>query len=943
MSGIRQVGIRLKPEGGAEVKNAAKEVERALDGMNNAAVAGADRATAATKRTVEQLKIEAGAAIAAESALQRQINATLGIGTVSPLTQRHQNAESKVLDRSAAALLAQLEPARVAQDRLNMELAEYDILLRKNKITIEQHAAAQALSRKRFDETTAALNRQGSGLSRNERASRLNLSRQASDVFVTAAMGMNPAMIAIQQGPQIMDAWATSGLKLSPVLVGLGVAAAGVAAAVGVLGYAYVQGEKNAYAFERAATGAGRAAGFTGQELKAAAQAGAEAGEISAKSSREVAIAYASTGKIGKEVMTGLVGITKDFASFIGKDVPEASGILAKSFSEPDKAAREMTRQFGLMDQETLKTIDSLVKQGDRLGAQKLLLEALTGAVSGHADQVSGFEGMWNRATTSLSNYLDKLAELMSTSPEERLANLEARANSTLSANGKVGTSQWERDQAQYALEREQRSQGVSSIADWFGAQASKANMEAQEEQDRKDKEKKGPKGKSAEQLAREALARQRREEDATAGQDMMIARAMDDFDVIQRLEGEARLRTRIRQLIDDGATAEEARVKATAEEVRLLEALKVQRDEAGLAIQRQTEMTAMRLLGDDRSIQNLQDRIDLEDAVLKYQQAGYDKLTATNMAEADRNRIIEARAEFMRRANEEAERDHQLNLARLSGDTDLYRYLDIEDRIERRAREIERRNNLNEGEGVEEARLIVAQELSAEATGARKAWMRGLMEDIRQGGIGDAIANQLDRATDHWMDKLAESLSELDWGGFVTAILGSFNTKGQDGSGWANAFSTLIGGGKGSGFAPMDKEAASTQPWLKSSGGFNWGDVMSWFGGHANGTEFSDGGWKWVGENGPELARVPRGAQVMDHNRSMMFAASQKQSNGFSIGTLKVENHGRDDMTASARMTPEGDLELILEPVVAKGIRKAGQTGDLARAYRQTPQTIKR
>lgn len=56
----------------------------------------------------------------------------------------------------------------------------------------------------------------------------LNLSRQLSDVGVTAAMGMNPLMILIQQGPQIADA-------LGEVKAGgMGVAAAFKQVAVGV-------------------------------------------------------------------------------------------------------------------------------------------------------------------------------------------------------------------------------------------------------------------------------------------------------------------------------------------------------------------------------------------------------------------------------------------------------------------------------------------------------------------------------------------------------------------------------------------------------------------------------------------------------------------------------------------------------------------------------------
>ncbi|QIG67371.1 tail tape measure protein [Rhizobium phage RHph_TM3_3_9] len=47
-------------------------------------------------------------------------------------------------------------------------------------------------------------------------------------------------------------------------------------------------------------------------------------------------------------------------------------------------------------------------------------------------------------------------------------------------------------------------------------------------------------------------------------------------------------------------------------------------------------------------------------------------------------------------------------------------------------------------------------------------------------------------------------------------------------------------------------------------------GSVLGWItgGGHATGTQFSPGGWKWVGERGPELMKVPGGAQVVPNNR---------------------------------------------------------------------------
>lgn len=47
----------------------------------------------------------------------------------------------------------------------------------------------------------------------------LNLSRQFADIGVTAAMGMNPLMIALQQGPQLMDIFQTAATRSGATIV----------------------------------------------------------------------------------------------------------------------------------------------------------------------------------------------------------------------------------------------------------------------------------------------------------------------------------------------------------------------------------------------------------------------------------------------------------------------------------------------------------------------------------------------------------------------------------------------------------------------------------------------------------------------------------------------------------------------------------------------------
>ncbi len=79
------------------------------------------------------------------------------------------------------------------------------------------------------------------GRNNAERYGRLNIARQGADVFTTAAMGMSPAMILIQQGPQVLDAMATSGITLSKSMVVSAGAVGGLAAA----GYIFVQWSKS--------------------------------------------------------------------------------------------------------------------------------------------------------------------------------------------------------------------------------------------------------------------------------------------------------------------------------------------------------------------------------------------------------------------------------------------------------------------------------------------------------------------------------------------------------------------------------------------------------------------------------------------------------------------------------------------------------------------------
>lgn len=260
------------------------------------------------------------------------------------------------------------------------------------------------------------------------------LSYQMNDVFSGLLTGQKPFQILMQQGPQITQIF--GGVRgtfvafkaaLTPAVIAMGGAVLAAGALIGA-GAALYASWRNAAASNQAITsavyGVGRAAGLTAQDVRDAAEAGAEAADISESSAERQAVAYARTGVIGAENMTMLISIGKDYAAMMGVEAEEATTQLADAMKDPAEAAREMTRQFGLLDQKTLELIDDQIEQGNQSAAQKILLDKLSEAVRGQATDIDGITSAWDAAARAVSNYWKRMGEALYTTPDERLERL---------------------------------------------------------------------------------------------------------------------------------------------------------------------------------------------------------------------------------------------------------------------------------------------------------------------------------------------------------------------------------------------------------------------------------------------------------------------------------------------------------------------------------------
>ncbi len=793
---------------------------------------------------LERMAREGREAYAAEQH-QRTFNAEYAPGLGRPVRSAAASAavfeEDDRQARAAAAIRAEIDPLTAAQDRYTAALQRTEVLKAKGHLTDSEFIAYQNRLQAELDQTTAALGRNTRGLTRRQMAGRLNITRQLTDIGVTGAMGMNPAMIAIQQGPQLLEAMSEGGVKVSSSMLLMGGALTAAAAGVAVLTAAYLSGEKASLALERAATGLGRTSGVTAGELDQLARAGAEQAEISTASARAQAAAYVSTGRIGSEVIGGLIAIGKDYAAVMGQDAEEATQSLAKAMAEPDKAAAALTDQIGLLDLATLDHIESLVKQGDRLEAQKILLEALTGAVSGQADKIGEVSNAWDAAARAVKNYWSALHDALHTNPDERLEQLDqslVRMYRQREQGSARSRPQWDRA---IAAEEARRAEILTDkLNDAAQGRTAAANRAAFQERQRQERARGGSGGRSgsgggsAERDAREAQQRARREEDRQVEIQMASARAAEDADRIRALEDQAALTRRLRELEDDGLSAAEAQAKAEAEQAQLMAARDVSMNRQLDALQRTQGLELDRLLGNEDIVATLERQEALQARIGAYEATNLKTDKARALAKADMLELDRARATVMAREVTLAAEAHALTLARLAGDDRRARQLEIQERIQSRAREIEKREKLKRGAGEDRARREISAEEQARMVGIGRDWAKGLAQDIRRSGIDDALADQLNRAADRMLDKLIDSLFNIDWAG-------------------------ILGGGKGGGGG-----------WISAGLKFLFGGV----GKNADGTDFWKGGPTWVGERGPELAWLPRGTAITDSARSMRMAA---------------------------------------------------------------------
>ena len=289
------------------------------------------------------------------------------------------SAESRKLDDSLTKLMGSLDKTTKAQQSLAAGTALLDRNLAAGNISANTHAAMLGKIGAAYGQTTEGAKGTSfatAGVSRElivlgHEAVSGNFSRMPGTLMVLASRTGNlGAIFAALASP----------VGLATLAIG------GLAAAMAYLGVKAAQAEKHMQALQDNMAATGRAGLYTRQMLDTMTDSLHKSGEISKEASKAIVDTFVRTRQIGGPLMQELVGIVERFARATGKDAPDAAKELAKAFADPEKGAKALDEELGLLTAAQKRLIEEQIRQGHTSQAQGMLLDALKVRMQGVGD-----------------------------------------------------------------------------------------------------------------------------------------------------------------------------------------------------------------------------------------------------------------------------------------------------------------------------------------------------------------------------------------------------------------------------------------------------------------------------------------------------------------------------------------------------------------------------
>lgn len=280
--------------------------------------------------------------------------------------------------------------------------------------------------------TFAPLNKALVESERNVRALRytsLNLGQQFADVGVSLASGISPLTTLIQQGPQIAGVLAEAsarGISLSSVFRSMGAALASllpalaiagpilaVVAAVGALGVAMLQGQKEMAQYKNALRVTGNAAGVLSSELQKMSEDVAKSTDTGLGKARETVLALAATGKVAGDEIGRIAEIAVRIQDYTGQNATAVAAQFANMGENVSAFAMKFNEQYHVLSSAQLEHIRLLQEEGRMAEAQSELIIAAQRKLAERGEADLGIlERAWRKVANAVGDVWENMKKV---------------------------------------------------------------------------------------------------------------------------------------------------------------------------------------------------------------------------------------------------------------------------------------------------------------------------------------------------------------------------------------------------------------------------------------------------------------------------------------------------------------------------------------------------
>lgn len=256
---------------------------------------------------------------------------------------------------------------------------------------------------------------------------------QFTDIVSSLASGQAPLTVLLQQGGQLKDMFGGIGAAaraLGGYIVGLASPFTLLAAAAGVLAFAYEKGQQEAEGYKKALILSGNAAGATAGQLQLMAQSMAQVQGTQGQAAEALA-QFVTSGQVGAENLQQFAQAALAFQRATGTAISDTVKKFDELRKAPLDASLKLNEGMNYLTESIYKQIKALQDQGKTVEAADVAQKAFADTLKTRSAEMLGNIGLLERAWKGVKDAVSGAADAILSvgrRPEDAAAVADAQA-----------------------------------------------------------------------------------------------------------------------------------------------------------------------------------------------------------------------------------------------------------------------------------------------------------------------------------------------------------------------------------------------------------------------------------------------------------------------------------------------------------------------------------